>query len=207
LLDAAATKDMTRIQHTRLDGFTRGLLRTNLGPMLFSSRPILTSQDGGPIAGTLIMGQLLDSSRMERLRERTEVEMSWQLVTPQQVNLLRIGLGLDAGTPASMQHLATPDSITSFGVLNDLFGQPLLMLEVMRHATCRHLAARLSMLHSFSRSPASWYRSLQLLLSNTVCCRLKGSPDTSRGFVASNLSRTMNSNSSDNRRTGKNSTS
>ncbi|MCI0516591.1 MAG: HAMP domain-containing protein, partial [Woeseiaceae bacterium] len=128
VLKPAAPEDMPRIQQTRLDGFTRGLLRTNLGPMLFSSRPILTSQDGGPIAGTLLMGQFLDDARMERLRQRTEVIMNWQTVQPgQEVDL---PMALDANTPESMQHLATPDSITSLGVLNDLYDQPLLVLEV-----------------------------------------------------------------------------
>jgi sensor domain CHASE-containing protein len=126
VLKPAAPQDMPRIQHTRLDGFTRGLLRTNLGPMLFSSRPILTTQDGGPIAGTLLMGQFLDDAMMERLRQRTEVMMSGQPVSPGQA--ADLPMALDSNTPESMQHLATADSITSSGVLNDLYDQPLLVL-------------------------------------------------------------------------------
>lgn len=200
VLDAAAPKGQTGIQHTRLDGFTRGLLRTNLGPMLFSSRPILTSQDGGPIAGTLIMGQLLNDSRMERLRERTEVEMSWQQVKPERVNQLPIALALDAGTPASMQHLATPDSITSFGVLNDLFGQPLLMLEVI---TPRNL----STLGSQTVNTALLFFSLAgvvvavvtwLLLRNTIVLPLEGlARHITRIRESGNLSQKLNSTRSD----------
>lgn len=200
VLDASAPKDMTRIQHTRLDGFTRGLLRTNLGPMLFSSRPILTSQDGGPIAGTLVMGQLLNNNRMERLRERTEVEMTWQLVTPDQVNQLPIARALDAGTPASMQHLATPDSITSFGVLHDLFRQPLLILEVN---TPRNLSA----LGSQTVNAALLFFSLAgivvavvtwLLLRNTIVLPLEGlARHITRIRESGNLTQKMNSTRSD----------
>jgi two-component system, NtrC family, sensor kinase len=196
VLKPAAPKDMPRIQHTKLDGFTRGLLRTNLGPMLFSSRPILTSQDGGPIAGTLIMGQFLDNNRMERLRERTEVEMSWQLVSHDQINKLPIAVALNAGTPASMQHLATADSITSFGVLNDLYDQPLLMLEVN---TPRNLSA----LGGQTVSAALLFFSLAgivvavvtwLLLRNTIVLPLEDLANhITRIRESGNLSHKMNS--------------
>jgi sensor domain CHASE-containing protein len=138
VLDAAVPDDLRRILHTRLDTSTRGLLRTDLGPMLLSSRPILTSQDGGPIAGTMVMGQFLDRARMQRLRERTEVEMSWQPVKPDQQYESPASRTLNADVPESMQHLTTVESITSFGVLNDLYDQPLLVLEVI---TPRNLSA------------------------------------------------------------------
>jgi sensor domain CHASE-containing protein len=195
VLQPAAPEDMPRIQHTRLDGFTRGLLRTNLGPMLFSSRPILTSQDGGPIAGTLIMGQFLDNNRMDRLRERTEVEMSWQPVSTDQAGL-PIVRTLDANTPALMQHLATPDSITSFGVLNDLFDRPLLILEAMT-------PRRLSALGNQTVSAALLFFSLAgivvagvtwLLLRNTIVLPLEGlARHITRIRESGNLSQKMNS--------------
>ncbi len=195
VLQPAAPEDIPRIQHTRLDGFTRGLLRTNLGPMLFSSRPILTSQDGGPIAGTLIMGQFLDNNRMDRLRERTEVEMSWQPVSTDQAGL-PIVRTLDANTPALMQHLATPDSITSFGVLNDLFDRPLLILEAMT-------PRRLSALGNQTVSAALLFFSLAgivvagvtwLLLRNTIVLPLEGlARHITRIRESGNLSQKMNS--------------
>ncbi len=200
VLDAAAPQDMPRIQHTRLDGFTRGLLRTNLGPMLFSSRPILTSQDRGPIAGTLIMGQFLNSNRMERLRERTEVEMSWRLVTPDQANELPIALALNAERQESMEHLATPDSITSFGVMNDLYDESLLILEVN---TPRNLSALGSqtvnaallffLLAGIVVAVVTW-----LLLRTTIVLPLEGlAKHITRIRESGNLSQRMNSTRSD----------
>lgn len=195
VLDPAPPEAMPRIQHTRLDGYTRGLLRTNMGPMLLSSRPILTSQDRGPIAGTLVMGQFLDTHRMERLRERTEVTMSWQLVPPDRAEALPVAASLDAGTPESMQHLATADSITSFGVLNDLYDQPLLILEV---STPRKLSA----LGSQTVSAALLFFSLAgivvaivtwLLLRNMIVLPLEGlAKHITRIRESGNLSQKMN---------------
>jgi sensor domain CHASE-containing protein len=117
-------------QHTRLDGFTHGLLSTNIGPMMFSSRPILTSLDEGPIAGTMIMAQLLDDDRLASLRERTEVAMDWRPAEPDRVRELQLVAALNAYTPGTMHHQSAQHTITSSGVLNDLYGQPLLLLEV-----------------------------------------------------------------------------
>lgn len=116
--------------HTRLDSFTRGLLNTSIGPMMFSSRPILTSLDEGPIEGTMIMAQLLDESRLQSLKKRTEVAMNWQPVTAERVRELQLATALNSSVPGSMHHESTQRSIRSSGVLNDLFGQPLLLLEV-----------------------------------------------------------------------------
>ncbi len=58
---------------------TVGFVQTKQGPMIVSSRPILRSDDSGPIAGAIVMGQFLNETRLARLRERTEVDLSWIL--------------------------------------------------------------------------------------------------------------------------------
>ena len=118
------------IRHHSLDGRTEGLLQTDLGTMMLSSRPILTSDHRGPIAGTMIMGHFFDAARMAGLRERTEVELAWY--------------GLDGSVPVdaglreqvvaagaeAIRHAVSDDAIETYTVLNDLFGQPLLILQV-----------------------------------------------------------------------------
>ena len=63
--------------HADASDRTVGIVQTALGPMLISSQPILRSDDSGPVAGALVMGQFLNESRLARLRERTEVDKSW----------------------------------------------------------------------------------------------------------------------------------
>ena len=41
------------------------------GPMIISSQPILTSEDAGPIRGTLLMGRYLDAAKVKELAEIT----------------------------------------------------------------------------------------------------------------------------------------
>lgn len=95
---------------------TVGFIQTTHGPMMISSRPILRSDDSGPIAGAIVMGQLLDDSALARLRERTEVDMSWEFVA------LGFGGG-DALFETATAHIAGTK------VLNDIHDRPLLVLR------------------------------------------------------------------------------
>ncbi len=103
---------------------TVGFISTALGPMIVSSRPILRSDDSGPVAGALIMGQFMNDGRLARLRDRTEVDMHWQFadigeapVTPAQA----------PGTPG--QNVSS-DVISSSKVLTDIHGTPFVTLVV-----------------------------------------------------------------------------
>ncbi len=61
-------------------GYISGLVLTEHGPMLLSSRPILRSDGSGPVAGTLILGRFLNSGLIEELGQRTSVEIAlWPL--------------------------------------------------------------------------------------------------------------------------------
>ncbi len=188
------------IQHTSLNGSVLGLLRTNLGPMLFSSRPILTSLNEGPIAGTMIMAQFLDNSRMERLSERTEVTMSWTVVSPSpSVDSLTVH------TPSvdwadSMLHTATIKTITSTGVLNDLYNEPLLVLAASTPRSVSALGSQtvnaallFFLLAGIVVAVVTW-----LLLRTTIVLPLEGlAKHITRIRESGNLSQKMNSVRSD----------
>ncbi len=138
VLGAGDPRSGRLIRHTELTGLTKGLLRTALGPMLFISRPILTSYDEGPIAGTMVMAQFLDERRFTNLRERTEVAISSREIAPGSAAVKGLPTALNAVGVGSMQHESTVRSIVSRGRLNDLYGEPLMILEV---ATPRRISA------------------------------------------------------------------
>ena len=96
---------------------TVGFVRTELGPMIISSRPILRSDDSGPVAGALIMGQLLDATHLKMLRERTEVDIDWAPWNS----------GLEAGDAVRFE--VADASIHGSQLLNDIHGEPVLILE------------------------------------------------------------------------------
>lgn len=105
---------------------TVGIVQTALGPMLVSSRPILRSDDTGPAAGALVMGQFLNEARLARLRERTEVDMSWLNLTDFLAN--------DEREPADIEQGMLPVRISDAHITNcmvraDIFGTPLLVVS------------------------------------------------------------------------------
>ena len=51
----------------------QGLIDTELGPLLFASRPILSSRREGPLRGTLVFGKFLSKNLFKRLHEQTQI--------------------------------------------------------------------------------------------------------------------------------------
>jgi len=122
--DDPGSQRMTR--HDDAGSSTVGIVQTALGPLLISSQPILRSDDSGPVAGAVVMGQFLNEPRLARLRERTEVDMSW-------LNLEEF-LADDEREPSDIESGMLPvkisdATITNCLVLADIFGTPLLVLS------------------------------------------------------------------------------
>jgi sensor domain CHASE-containing protein len=51
-----------------------GIYKTGKGPMLISSRPILTNQSQGPIRGSVIIGKYLTDKIINKLVEQTQID-------------------------------------------------------------------------------------------------------------------------------------
>lgn len=122
-----ATTSAKLLSRQGADTAFSGLLRTGLGPMLVSSSPILTSFDEGPMAGTMIMGAFMDRALLDSLRERTEVSIDWQLLEP---GAPGPPVPLNAGGSGTIVHDSSEREIRSSGVLDDLYGEPLVELRV-----------------------------------------------------------------------------
>ena len=115
---------------------TLGIVQTGLGPALISSRPIVRSDDSGPVSGALVMGQFLDDARLQRLRERTEVAVSWFLTDDPDAAAEEFDAA--ALSPDATRTRVSETSITSYKVLNDINANPLLLVETV---TPRHISA------------------------------------------------------------------
>jgi sensor domain CHASE-containing protein len=60
--------------------YVRGLVRTKLGHMLISARPIITGEHEGPVRGTLLMGRLLDGDLLKNFSGQTFIPLQcWSL--------------------------------------------------------------------------------------------------------------------------------
>jgi sensor domain CHASE-containing protein len=126
------------IKHTDPAGQIYGLLQTDIGPMMFSSWPVVRSDGSGPIAGTMIMGQFLDEVRSAALRERTEVTLGLAPVQDAAEIDPSLEVPLNTSGDGSMVHELTPGHVLSSALLVDLFDAPLMILEV---STPRNISA------------------------------------------------------------------
>lgn len=138
ILDPGTKSADYLITHSDPAGHTDGLINTGLGPMLISSWPITRSDGTGPIAGTMIMGQLLDDDRLARLRERTEVMLDWRTIDSSSDTPATSQAPLNGAGAGSVRHVSTENTIVSSGILIDLFNAPLLSLDV---STPRQISA------------------------------------------------------------------
>jgi sensor domain CHASE-containing protein len=121
--------------HSNADARTVGIIATEFGPMIISSRPILMSDNSGPVAGALVMAQFLDSARLAQLRERTEVSVGWVPFDKiQQQPDFELAMFDDEQRFVEVSE----KFISSQAILNDIFGAPVL---VLRTATLRNISA------------------------------------------------------------------
>ncbi len=127
-------------RHLSMDGLLRpadngtrrsGLLLLPEGPLAIVSRPILTSKGTGPSRGTLLMGRYVDAALVDHLARTTHLALDMYGVQ-------------DAQMPADMQALKGSfslsnefvvwprdgDTVAGYTILNDLYGQPALLLRV-----------------------------------------------------------------------------
>jgi signal transduction histidine kinase len=115
------TKGDILLAHPDTTSVITGILSLPTAPMLISSRPILTSEEQGPVAGTLMFGRALDGEEIGRLAAITH-----------------LALAIDRqGSPAGPQDQASPTiqvvderTIVASSQLADLDGRSDLRLRV-----------------------------------------------------------------------------
>ncbi len=121
------------------DSRSVGIVDTAFGPMIVSSYPVLRNDGSGPVAGALIMAQFLDLARLERLRQRTEVDMSWMLVEEYVIEGERDLSDIPLGT---LPIRLSDSAVTNCVVLADILGNPYLLVSADTPRDITMLGAR-----------------------------------------------------------------
>ena len=115
-------------------GRVSGILILPSGPALINSRPILTSDDQGPVLGTLIFGRLLNEEDVQHLGQITHLPVEIVRVD----SPASLSLPIPPGRPSipglvdsgySIQPL-DGDSIRATTVLDDIYGHPAIQVRV-----------------------------------------------------------------------------
>jgi len=113
-------------------GKVLGILVLPSGPALISSRPVLSSSSQGPVAGTMIMGRLLDSDEALRLSEMTHMPLDVQRVDgdtiPQDFQLARLTI---SGPNATVVREYDQSSLAAYELLNDIYDKPAVIARVL----------------------------------------------------------------------------
>ena len=99
--------------------------------MLIASRPILTSEDEGPVRGALIMGRYLDAATIRHLSKITHLSLVMHSFNDQKLpsDFQSVRSSLSEETPVIVQPLSD-HKIAGYTLIKDIYGEPVLMLRV-----------------------------------------------------------------------------
>jgi len=118
------------LDHTDLTGSVAGIVLVDEGPMLMSSRAILTSDIEGPSQGSLIFGQFLDAAKVAALSESLRLPLSLQRLDsaelPADFQTAHAAISIDA--PTFVQPLDL-EQVAGYGLISDINGDPALLLR------------------------------------------------------------------------------
>jgi len=107
-----------------------GVFMTEQGPMLISSHPILTSNDEGPVRGSLIMGRFLNDKVVRTLVDQTEV--SFKVLPIKDDSLPESTKDILKGLTPESQYLIEEkgdDHLLVYTSYPDLKGNPALLIK------------------------------------------------------------------------------
>jgi len=118
------------LRHPDTESSVTGILPLPEGPMLIGSWPILTSEDEGPIRGTLIMGRYLDEAKIKRLAKITHLSLTVRRFDDSQMPLdfQAVASSVSEETPILVRPLSE-ESIAGYALLKDIYGKPILILR------------------------------------------------------------------------------
>jgi len=112
-------------------GRAKGFLLLSDGPMLVVSRPILTSENGGPARGWLIMGRRLGFSLVGDLGARVRLSLTMRLFDDPQLppDFQTAKTSLEEQAQIVVRPLDS-GTIAAYAVIKDVYGKPILILKM-----------------------------------------------------------------------------
>ncbi|AAM05738.1 CHASE4 domain-containing protein [Methanosarcina acetivorans] len=112
-----------------------GLIRTGNGPLIISSRPILTSTDSGPVGGTLIMGRYVTESFLNEIAGIQGIQITLEdveILGSEPASYFEDLPSRNPDTEIDGQHIEVIDEkwIAGYIRLNDLEEEPGILIKV-----------------------------------------------------------------------------
>jgi PAS domain S-box-containing protein len=124
--------DSFLLSHTNTTSKVSGIILLASGPALVDSRPVLKSDNEGPIAGTLIMGRMLDSAELQDLAVMTHMPLELERLD---TNMLMPDFRFAAKAIPNQNPIVTrpldAHSLAAYQELNDVYGRPAVILRIL----------------------------------------------------------------------------
>lgn len=157
--------------HKSLESSIAGILMTERGPMLVASRPILTSNNEGPIRGTVIMGRFLGADLIKTLEAQTRVTFQLWPVNNRGIplNEKEALAHITASHPVFVEE-SNDDYLHVYTTYPDILGAPglLLRVEAPRDITRRGTNALVFATFSIIAAGVILFMAMWLLLRKIV---------------------------------------
>ena len=119
------------LQHRNPNSSLAGILLLPSGPILITSRPIITTKSTGPIRGTLVFGRNLDAGVIAKLSKITRLPLIVHSVNEARLpgDFQKAREILSEKKPILVRPLSQ-ESIAGYALINDIYKQPALLLRV-----------------------------------------------------------------------------
>jgi PAS domain S-box-containing protein len=131
-LDAHLKPDSLLLNLRDAHSRVAGIIDLPGGPALVDSRPILASDATGPIAGTMIMGHLLDAAEIQHLADLTLMPVEAQTLSSTSLSpdFRAAAAAISKGSPRFI-HPFDAESLAAYEELDDIYGRPAVIIRVL----------------------------------------------------------------------------
>ncbi|TAG94059.1 MAG: PAS domain S-box protein [Oscillatoriales cyanobacterium] len=165
------------LQHPNPESSLAGIMLLPSGPVLISSRPIVTTKSTGPIRGTLVFGRNLDAAGIEKLSKTTRLPLIVHSINEPNLpaDFQKVRQKLSTKKPIFVRVLSE-DAIAGYALVNDIYNQPALLLrvDIPRETYRQGQISLLYLLVSVGLAGIGFIGCTLLLLEHLVLFRLSG---------------------------------
>ena len=107
-----------------------GIIQTEMGLMIIAARPILKSNNEGPMAGVLVFGRRITAETVESLREQTGVHFDvWDVNSDSLTGADRVGIAAAIEGDSPVEEIIDPDRLTVRGVMMGVDNTPVMLVK------------------------------------------------------------------------------
>ncbi|MEG4837986.1 CHASE4 domain-containing protein [Microcoleus sp. B9-D4] len=165
------------LQHPNPKSSIAGILLLPSGPILITSRPILTTKSTGPIRGTVIFGRNLDAAGIAKVSKITRLPLIVHSVNEARLpaDFQKAREKLSEKKPILVRPLSE-ESIAGYALIRDIYNQPALLLrvDIPREIYRQGQISLLYLLVSVALAGIGLIGCTLLLLERLVLSRLSG---------------------------------